>query len=103
MEAVINDLLTNPLTMLLFGMATHFLKKLVQFRVDHQSEGKYVFCPTVYFRMYPYQTLLSLVGGLAGYAALIASGELSLISAYTVGYMADSAADVIGGRSMKST
>jgi len=85
--------------MLIYGMSSHFLKKLMQFRIE-QGNGS-TNCPSQYFRHYPYQSALSVIGALAGYATLSSTGELSLLTAFGVGYMADSAADAIGGRSMR--
>lgn len=98
MDAV-TSIVAHPFAMLMYGVATHFLKKLMQHRMETGGDG--MAHPIHYFKGHPYQSLLSIVGALAGYAALSGSGELTLLTAYGMGYMADSAADTIGGRTMK--
>ena len=54
--------------------------------------------PIRYWRQYPYHTLLAIIGALVGYAALLASDKLDALSAFGVGYMANSMSDLIGTR-----
>ena len=83
--------------MMLYGLATHFLKDLARIKAE---EGR-LMSPCGYFADYPYQTLLATVGALAGLGALHTTGELTAITAFGSGYMANSMADVIGKRSME--
>lgn len=79
--------------MLALGLLTHFLVDVIALRKADQSAG---------FREYwtanPYQSALSIVGAMAGYAVLHSAGELTLVTAYGVGYMANSVPDIIGKR-----
>jgi len=81
--------------MLLYGLATHFLKALSQIKT---GTGQFI-SPRVYYLSNPYQTILSVVGAVAGFSLLYGTDELTKASAFMMGYMADSAVDVIGQRS----
>lgn len=81
------------LSMLLLGLATHFIKAMMQIMKD----GKPI-TPICYWRDYPYQSSLSLIGAVVGFVALRETGNLSLITAFGVGYMANSVADILGSR-----
>lgn len=94
----IESLLVHPFAMLLYGLSTHFLKKMIQFRSDH---GNLPACPSAYFREYPYRASLSVIGAVAGYAAVHGTAQMTLMTAFGIGYMADSVADVIGSRSIE--
>lgn len=87
------ELLVHPFAMLCYGLAAHFLKHMSQQRVS----GKPI-TPRAYWLAHPYHSALSVVGALAGYAALIEAGQLTGLTAFGVGYMANSMADVLGQR-----
>lgn len=75
------------------GLLTHFLKKLVVARKD--DEG-------INFKSYwidhPYQSIISIIGGIVGFALMIEMGELSLLTSFFYGYIADSSIELIGRR-----
>lgn len=70
---------------MLVGTATHVIKKVVERRkTDDQFSLK------TYLTKYPYKTALTIMAGAAGYLGLLSAGELSYISAFMAGYMANS-------------
>lgn len=79
--------------MLLLGTVSHFLKKVIEAR---QIDRTITMC--VYWRTFPYSSTLSLIGAAAGFFALYQIGELSLINAFGVGYIADSVVNTLGKR-----
>ena len=87
------DLLIHPLAMLLYGLATHFLKDMARLA----QEGTRLTL-SAYWMRHPYQSGICLIGALAGYAALAEAGHLTAITAFGAGYMANSVADIIGKR-----
>lgn len=79
--------------MLILGTAAHFLKKVVEARqIDRTVTMR------GYWTMFPYASTLSLVGAMAGFFALYQIGELSMINAFGVGYIADSVVNTLGKR-----
>lgn len=81
--------------MLTLGLASHYLKELARIT---KEDGKPPH-PSHYWINYPYQSILSVTGSLAGFIMLYESGQISALTAFGIGYMADSAADIIGKRS----
>jgi len=47
------------------------------------------------------QTIVSLTGALAGFGALYGSPELTKLTAFGIGYMADNLADAVGEQTLK--
>jgi hypothetical protein len=90
---IIMEYLTNPITMAICGLLTHFLKDLMRIRAEKDKISLYE-----YWVMYPYQTLLSLIGTVVGIVALEEMSQLSSLTAFGAGYMSNSVADVIGKR-----
>lgn len=82
--------------MTLLGVLTHFLKKLINLK----KSGKEV-SPLQYWKLYPYQTSLSLVGAIVGYFFMLEADQLTMATAYAIGYMSDSVSDVVGERGFK--
>lgn len=82
--------------MLILGLATHFLKEMLRIK---KETGK---VPNIlqYWKDNPYQTLLCLIGAAAGYFALLETAQLTALTAFGIGYMANSVADVLGKRSL---
>ncbi len=70
---------------MVMGTATHVLKKVVERRKTDQT-----FSLKNWLTKYPYKTVLTLMAGVAGFLGLMASGELTYVSAFMVGYMANS-------------
>lgn len=92
---VLQETISHPLAMLMYGLATHFLKALAQIK----SGTGNVISFRQYYLANPFQTALSFVGAFAGYGLLYGTDELTRASSFMMGYLADSAVDVIGQRS----
>ena len=90
------SILASNEAMLFYGLATHFLVELSRLIADKEQTRIvcYLF-GTVKRRV---QTSISVIGALVGYAALAHSGDLSPITAFGVGYMANTVPDLIGKR-----
>lgn len=70
---------------MLLGVFTHVVKKIVERRkADHTFSLK------DWLTKYPYKTILTLMAGLCGYLGLMAAGELTYISAFMAGFVANS-------------
>lgn len=93
---VLYALLTHPFFVLWLGVLSHLLKEFIRIK---KEESSYIGFKT-YFLSYPYQTALTVIGALVGFVILIETNQLSVINAFTIGYIADSIPDVIGKRSM---
>jgi hypothetical protein len=87
-------IVSDPLFMVILGFIAHFLKEMVRI----QTETKTFISPLDYFLKYPYQTILGVIGCLAGMVLLNEMQEVSAINGFALGYMADSAVDIIGKR-----
>lgn len=70
---------------LLGGTFTHVLKKVVEKR---KSDSE--FSLKSWLTAYPYKTLLTVMAGVVGFLGLQATGELTGVSSFMVGYMANS-------------
>lgn len=88
-----NDLIIWAFLMLA-GTSTHFLKQMVTKR---RADGSPVGVVT-YWSMYPYETLLSVVGALAIFIITWRLGMMNDAVAFSSGYMGNSAADIWGSR-----
>jgi hypothetical protein len=80
--------------MLALGLAAHYLKELVRMTGETGKKP----APLRYWTLYWPQTLLCAISAAAGFIALQEAGELTAVTAFGVGYMANSIADVIGKR-----
>jgi len=67
------------------GVIAHMVKKLAELN----KQGTLI-SPKDYFMKFPYQTTLSVLGGIAGFFLMISTGEISYIAALLAGYTADS-------------
>lgn len=74
---------------------THFLKDMARLKAEGDKLG---LCN--YWAKFPIQSSISVVGALAGFAALHETKQLTGLTAFGVGYMANSVADAIGKRSI---
>ena len=81
--------------MLLMGVAVHWLKSMITAR---RAQDMQTLSVSVYWLRFWPESLVALFSGIAGYAFLIDSGNLTVINAVGIGYMANSIADVIGNR-----
>lgn len=92
------DLDTIILVVLLhLGMATHFGRKVLA-SLSHGTEKRP--CITDYWKQYPIQSVLALVGAYTGFLVLYGTPELTRVVAFGLGYMADNIADAIGERAI---
>ncbi len=71
--------------LMVLGTGTHVLKKVVERRKTDAE-----FSLTAWLTMYPYKTVLTLMAGVAGFLGLMLAGELTLVSSFMAGYMANS-------------
>ena len=89
-------MIPDTVLMLLCGLASHFLKDLIRVKSE---KGKISI--KKYWMDNPYQNLLCVVGAVAGYVALESTGQLTVVTSFGVGYVANSVADMIGKRSLE--
>lgn len=82
--------------MLVYGLLTHFLFEFGRMLSENQPKClfDYLFGTT----KHQVQTSMCVIGALVGYAALTHVGELNPITAFAVGYMANTVPDIIGKR-----
>lgn len=85
------EYIARPETMAVLGFMSHVVKKIMRVRRDGHAVS-----PWTYVTIYPYQTFFALVGAVAGIGALHATGMLNAVSAFAVGYMSNSVADMLG-------
>lgn len=92
----IGEILASNEAMLIYGLATHFLFEFARMLSDDDPRCllDYLFGTT----KHQVQTAISVIGALVGYAALSHTGDLSPITAFGVGYMANTVPDLIGKR-----
>lgn len=79
--------------MMLLGTASHFLKKVVEVRRAGETVSL-----VGYWRGHPYESMLSVIGAIVGLVVLHQMGELTLLTAYGTGYVANSMSEAIGDR-----
>ena len=84
------EYISDPIVIAFLGLTAHILKKIARIT----REGKPI-TPFAYFARYPYQTIASLIGVVAGLAILKETGQLNTASAFAVGYMANSVSDLL--------
>ena len=70
---------------LVLGILTHLIKKVAEARLTSSE-----FQLHDYLHKYPYRTFLTVIAGVVGFATLLAAGELTMITAFMTGYMANS-------------
>ena len=80
--------------MLILGLATHELKQVIEYRNTDVSISLWSLWKTR-----PYKLALMIVGGIAGFIFLIELDQLTMVNAFTIGFMANSMSDIVGGRS----
>ncbi len=71
--------------LMLLGAVTHIIKKVVERRKTNEK-----FSLKDYLTKYPYKTFLVIMAGAAGYLGLLSVSELTFVSAFMTGYVADS-------------
>ena len=70
---------------MLAGSATHIVKKVVEKRKTNET-----FSMKDFLTKYPYKTILAVMAGVGGFLGLAAAGELTQVSAFMTGYVANS-------------
>lgn len=85
------------IVLLLLGLATHFLKRVV----EERAAGRIISLRT-YWVEHPYHSALAVASAVAGFVLLYGTAELTRITAWGLGYMADSAAGMLGKRAGQS-
>jgi len=81
------------LSIMALGHMAHTLKAVVQLREADRSMTL-----GAYIRQRPYKTALALCGSLIGYVMLADTGQLTMVAALGVGYMADSVFEVTANK-----
>lgn len=79
------------------GMATHFGRRVLA-SMTHGAKKRP--CITDYWKQYPIQSVLALVGAYTGFLVLYGTPEMTRVVAFGLGYMADNIADAIGDRAI---
>lgn len=79
--------------LMLLGNITHVVKKVVEVR---QTNGS--FSVWKYLSLYPYKTFLIVMAGVGGYLGLLSAGELSYVTSFMAGFMANSLGGIDAGK-----
>lgn len=85
--------LADPFVMLLLGIAAHFLKAIIQAKKAGAYDGAWT-----YWTRHRASSYLAIVCALAGFVGLYSAGRLDALTAFGVGFMANSVGDVLGSR-----
>lgn len=83
--AIATNHYTLTILALLAGTFTHVVKKIVQKR-----EKDVTFTLKRWWTDYPYKTVLTVMAGIAGYITLYATDELTVLTSFMTGFMANS-------------
>lgn len=89
-----NPILLHAL-MLMLGVYCHFLKALMQKKKDGT--------PMTFHQYWignRYQAQISIIASVVAFFALMQMGELSMVTAWGAGFVCNSAADVMGSRTL---
>lgn len=84
------------IAVILLGLGGHFVKTLMELRRGGDSVGF-----VEYFRLYPLQSASTLIGVAVAYVLMAEAGQATVVSSLLLGYSANSASDLIGGRTRK--
>jgi hypothetical protein len=90
------EYLTSEPAMLILGLLSHFLIEFARLAVDKQPRNLCVYL--FGSPRHQVQTAISVIGAIVGYAALQQTGDLSPLTAFGVGYIANTVPDLIGKR-----
>lgn len=74
------------------GLLTHQITVLAEM----SQARKCIVNPIGYFKERPYKVALSCIGAVVGYLVLLQMNELTLLTAFGVGYMANDSIDRVG-------
>jgi hypothetical protein len=83
--------------MLLLGLACHVLARVVEAREGGRNQGI-----RGWLAQRPYKTALSGAGALAAFGLLAETGQLTLLTAWGAGYLADSALEIVTARARRA-
>jgi hypothetical protein len=86
--------MTVAIMMLVLGLLAHYLKELTRIAGETKRSPNLL----GYWTSYWPQTLLCVVSAIAGFVALHEATQLTPVTAFGVGYMANSVADIMGKR-----
>lgn len=75
----------TTIALLLAGSVIHIVKKVVQRR---QTDDQ--FSLRDFLTKYPYKTVLAIAAGVGGYLGLLQADELTYVTSFMTGYMANS-------------
>lgn len=81
------------LSIMFLGHLSHVLKVVIQLRETDRTMSL-----RQYIKDRPYKTVLALCGSVVGYLILSDTGQLTMVGAMAVGYMADSVFDVAANK-----
>ena len=90
-------IITNPISMMLYGILMHYVK-----RVMEEREKDSDITLSSYWYKYPYKSIFSLLGAFAGFGALYGTEELTKLTAFGIGYMSDSMAEMLSSKGLKN-
>jgi len=79
------------------GLLIHFMKDMIRISIETKKRPT----PIQYWMGNPYQSLISVLGCVVGFIYLQDTAQLSASTAFIVGYMSNSVADMIGKRGIK--
>ena len=82
--------------LLVVGILTHYVKKVG----EEWKQGNKVKLLT-YWTNNPYHALFSILGASGGFLLLYGTPELTKLTAWGLGYMCNSVADIMGSRTMR--
>lgn len=85
-------MITSPEFLCCLGLIAHQLSILAEMS---QADGKMI-TPLAYIKRRPYKFSLSVIGAIVGYVVLLQLGELTPITAFGVGYIANDSIDRVG-------
>lgn len=101
-QAIAQEPITQTLlihaSLCLLGLAAHFCKELVRIQRETNAVPQVV----RYWSKHPYQTALCFIGAAVGFLGLYEAQQLTSVTAFGCGWMANSMADVMGKRAGQS-
>lgn len=89
LKAIVTNFYFVTICLMLLGSATHVVKKVIEVR---KTDGS--FSLVKYVTMYPYKTYMVLMASVGGYLGLLSAGELSYVTAFMAGWLANSLGNI---------
>ena len=90
-------IITHPIAMMAYGIFMHYIKRVIEEREKDEETTL-----ASYWYKYPYKSLFSILGAFAGFGALYGTEELTKLTAFGIGYMSDSMAEILSAKAMKN-